>query len=823
MCYGGGCGIKVHRVNGTVVKIDGDETNPMNKGKLCAKGNAALVSLYNPNRILQPLMRRNPEKDIGVDPKWETVSWEKAFDVILDKLRYVKASDARKLVIATFDTQSTWLLKPWATSFGTPNVWMASAGFYCGNGEHPMMLMSHGTFLASVDLERCNYCLMIGTGFGHLVQHLPVHEALGMADARARGMKMVVVNPVCTNAASKADEWIPIRPGTDAAFALGVANLLVNEYGHYDKDFLKHYTNAPYLVKTDGHYVRDPASGKPLIWDSRKEKALPFDSDAVEDSALQGSFLVEDASCIPAFQRLREHLHQYSPDYASSITTVPAETIRRVAKEMGEAAAIGRTIEIGGKTLPLRPAAVDYYRGPSAHKHGWWNGFSVHMLNILLGAMDVPGGHLGLDVIGPYWAPKTGPDGFLVAGGEARGAIPYPPRKIKRPESAELLELFPVAVYSRPMFLVNLLEPRFGLPYKPEVLINGRTNFLLTSANPEQVIKGIRNIPLMVSFTYTMNETSEFCDIVIPDTHFLERLDPMINGEYLHAPGMGQWDWTYRLPVSEPPSGIRHWLSILLEWSERLGFLKELYGIVNTKYGLKGDLQLDSSKEYSYEEIVDHVSRAKFGKGLDWFKQNGHVTTGEKRVEEAYPRPYFKGKMPIYLEHLIDTGRELKKFTQEDLKIDWDVSDYQALPDWKPCPAFNETNYDMYLVNYKLPYRTHTTTTENPVLMGLSDKGRGGDFSLHMNAATAAKKGLKDGDTVWVESKDGTKAKAVLRVNELVHEEVVASPGNMGQWTTKEKEKGINTNAFITLTMDRVDTLSGALDSCVKVRVTKAK
>ncbi|MCL5067173.1 MAG: molybdopterin-binding protein, partial [Thaumarchaeota archaeon] len=171
MCYGGACGMLVHRVDGQVVGVEGDPTNPMNRGRLCAKGLASPLGLYNPNRVRKPLLRTNPNKSFGQDPKWEEVSFKDANEIILERLSKVRNSDPRKLTVGTFDTQATWLLRVWTSVFGTPNVWLASAGYYCGNGEHPMMLMSHGTFLSGADLEHCLYFLQIGTGFGHLGQH----------------------------------------------------------------------------------------------------------------------------------------------------------------------------------------------------------------------------------------------------------------------------------------------------------------------------------------------------------------------------------------------------------------------------------------------------------------------------------------------------------------------------------------------------------------------------------------------------------------------------------------------------------------------------
>ena len=827
MCFGGQCGIKVHRVNGVVVAIEGDESNPMNHGRLCAKGSSGVMTYYDARRVLQPLRRRNSEKGIGVDPKWEEISWEQAMEIIVDRLREVRRSDPRKLVMSTFDTQSTWLLKPWTAAFGTPNIWFAGAGFYCGNGEHPMMLMSHGSFLAGADLKHCKYCLEIGTGFGHMVQHLAVFEAHEMAEARDRGMKLVVVDPVCTHAASKADEWIPIRPGTDAAFALGVANSLINEQNCYDAEFLKKYTNAPYLVGPDGHYIRDPQTGKPLVWDSKKEDAGPFDAPDPQEAALLGTYMVEDVQGKPSFQLLKDHLLKYTAERCSTITTVPAKTIRHVAKDMAVAASIGSTITIEDKTLPLRPVVVEYYRGPSQHKHGWWGGFSVHLLNIVLGAMDVPGGHLGLDPVGPYWVPKTGPDGFLIAGGEMRSGLPYPPRRMRTPETAELLELFPVAVYSRPMFLLNLLEPRFGLPYVPEILINKQTNFLANTANPDQVAAAIRRIDFVVAFALEMSETAELADIVLPDIHYLERLDPMINGEYIHPHGLGPWYWAYRLPVVNAPPGIRHWLAILLEWADRLGFIGEVYKTLNAKYGLEGRYRLAPSAPYTYEEVVDTISKGKFGRGLDWFREHGFVTTREKKVEEAYSRPFHAGRMPIYLEHLIDTGQEVKKFTEEGLRVDWDVSDYQALPDWKPCPAYEQADpgYDLYIVNYKVPRHTHSQTADNALLRKISERA-GRDLTVQISPAAAEEKGLKSGDTVWVESKEGVKAKGVVLVTDLVHPEVLGVAGGFGRWAGRksgQQTSEFSVNAFISLRLDRIDHVSGALDACVKVKVTKAE
>src|SRR3990172_11186445 len=148
-----------------------------------------------------------------------------------------------------------------------------------------------------------------------------------MADARLRGMKVVVVDPVCSNAASKADEWLAIRPGTDAAFALSMVNVLVNELGIYDAGFLKKYTNGIYLVKEDEHYLRDEVSGKPLVWDNADSSAKPFDAEDIKDPALLGSFSVNGVGAKPSFQLLKDHVKNSSPEKVEEITTISAKVV----------------------------------------------------------------------------------------------------------------------------------------------------------------------------------------------------------------------------------------------------------------------------------------------------------------------------------------------------------------------------------------------------------------------------------------------------------------------------------------------------------------
>ncbi len=857
MCYNC-CGILAHKVNGTVIKIEADPKNPANRGKICAKGNAAPMSLYNPLRVKVPLMRTNPVKGIGVDPQWKEIGYEEALNMVADRLKKIRGDDPRKLMITTFDLQAFDFVRAFATAFGTVNTSTGPAGFFCGNAFHPVTYLTMGTFFAEPDLEFCNYCILIGTQNGFVVNSAPMDMAQRMADARVeRNMKLVVVDPVGTNASAKADEWLPIRPGTDAAFALALANQLVNELGIYDREFLTKFTNGPYLVGPDGRYLRgalDPktvplsiartgraVSSKsinvnlrlepPLVWDKADGKAKPFNDPTLKEPALEGLYTVDGVEYRTAFEALRNHLKKYPAEWASEVTTIPADTIKRIAKEFGEAAQIGSTIRVQGKELPHRPVCVDWYKGAGAHKHSMHIGLSLQLLNILVGAIDVPGGFLGNCTVGPGydWAPRESPEGLILPADDVvLCALPYPARKAQRPKTPELFELFPVAPYSRSVFVEGMLNGgKYGVPYELEMMINCRTNMVMGSGNPEMIVEALKKIKFIAVFANEMNEMAEMADIVIPDAHWMERLDPFVNqpNEYIR-PGLDEWYFEFRQPIVEPPPNVKHWAENLLILADKADFLSDVYVVLNTTLHLKAPYELDPNRKYSYEEIADLWAKSRFGEevGLEWFKKNA-VLTLKKEVEEAYPRPFLKPRIPIYYEHFIDAGEDVKRVTME-MGLEWDISDYQPLPEWKPCPSFEQNNADLlYAVNFKLPTHTFTNTINNPWLAELSSLD---PYSLNIliNTDSARRRSLKDGDACWLEeSIYGYKVMGKIKVTECIHPEVVAIAGTFGHWTKGQpiaKGKGVNFNTLLPPTMDRIDPLATALDSCVKVKAYKA-
>lgn len=827
MCYNC-CGINVHRVNGLAVKIEGDYGNPHNQGKVCAKGNAGLFGLYDPNRVLRPLKRTNKMKGIGVDPGWVEIGWEEALSMVARELAIVRKDDPRKLVFMTFDTNSIERHIIWCVAYGSPNFNPGAAQYYCGNAVHPHSYMTFGTFYDDPDFSRAKYSLLIGCQYGFVLGTNAMHGARSMADGRCNGMKLVVVDPVCTNAAAKADEWIPIRPGTDGAFALAVLNVLLNEKQIFDVEFLKRFTNGPYLAKPDGHYARDKATTKPLVWDVIRSEVRPYDAADSENMALEGSYRVDGLDCKTAFQMLKDHVKQYTPEWASEITTIEPSTIRRIATEIGAAASIGATVQIEGQSLPYRPVVVAYDRGISAHKNGYHTGLAIRMISIILGAVGVVGSTLGSNAIGPGYSAGEGPEGMLVPGGgwTARMGGPYPPRKVERSERLDLFELFPLAIYSFTMMpLVMMDKEKFQFPYEPEILIQTGANPLMSTTDPDQVAEWLKKFRFQISIVTSLNETAEFADIVLPEAHYLERYEWNPNMQMMMSEnaGPGCWYWTLAQQAVAPSAGVRSSTEILLDLAERAGFIEDVYVLFNAWY-LKGDYKLDVKKRYTWEEIIDHLAKSAVDgeHGLEYFKKHSYYIR-KKTVEEAYPRPFLKGRIHLYYEYFSDLGEQVRKVWNE-LDIPFDTSDYLPLPAWKPCrSATVDDKYDLSVVSYKVPTQTNMHTANNPSLFDLDGRNPS-TLRVLINRETAMKKGVNDDDLIIIESEFGKKLTGRASVTERVHPEVIAIAGGFGQWAKKlewARGRGVHWNALIPHTLDRIDPLSTAVDTCVRTAVYK--
>ena len=840
LCYGS-CSILAHRVDGVLVKVEGNPESVVGKGRQCGKGVSGIMSHYDPNRLTRPLRRTNPKKGLDEDPGWKEIGWDEALDEVATVLKRVRAEDPRKLLIqrTTTVTASRNPLYAFGNAFGTPNYSTAGGGLHCGNGAHLISGITHASWSVVPDFEYCNYAIYFGASKGHGAGHASTSNMGLAAEARVRGMKMVVVDPMCNFAAAKATEWVPLRVGTDGALALTMCNVLVNELGIYDGPYLQAKTNAPYLIGPDKRYVRDAVTNKPLVWDNAANAARPFTDAKPAEMALEGDFEVNGVRCQPAFRKLKEHLKKFTPEWGESITTVPAANIRRIAGEFGREARVGSTIMVEGVNLPYRPVAAVAFRGAQGHMNSVYNFYAIDLLNELVGASDVVGGCLGFNPACNgfpetgrlRYVPKPDPDGLMITGMWMGYHNPYPIGEPRMPQLLGLQDLFTLGMTSPFLDSEDQEElwTRFELPYRPEAMINFGANLLMSIANRETVARSLAKYKFMVSIDLFETETTRFADIVLPDCGYLQTLDSRSNFPFIFSlpAGMGEWCWPIRQPVLPPDGQQRRFQDVLLELADRVGFRADLNAAFNAAMELAPECRLQGDRRYSWEEICDADLKGNFGpqRGFEWFKEHGLIKW-PKKPEEVYWRPFVDVRVPIYWEFLVPLADKIDALTApRGLRIPREY--YEPMPDHLPCLSHccKSPGFDLYAFYYRDTIHTNSFTMENPWL----DEAAQLDpysYSIAINTEVGRNKGLHDGELIWVENERGRKVKGRVKLMQGIHPEglgIGACAGHWGDGMPVAKGKGVFFNELLELDWKHASPINFNLDLCARVKVTPAK
>ena len=828
------CTLLVTLRDGVVVGIEGDPSNTMSQGKLCARGQAGIFNLYNPYRVKAPMKRTNPRKGLDQDPGWVEISWDEALSTVADRMRKIREEDPRKFAHMWGFGGDWWIVQHEAflPAFGTPNL-LRSHGVLCP--VHYGCSLVQGSMLDKQDVEYCEYLITIGGSLGPNLGS--AHSIRALSGARERGMKVVVVDPRCSHEATMASEWISIRPGTDLAFSLALLNTELHEVGIFDMVFLKRRTNAVYLIGADGFYAREKASGKPLIWDPVDEKPRAFDDPGIQDYALEGRYQVNGETLTTAFTLVKEAMRGYTPEWAEKITTVPAATIRRIAREFVNAARIGETITLDGVEFPLRPALVKGERGSYSRRGGAYQHLVHKMLNMLVGSLDVPGGDQGSDT-GPALSP--GIDGVV---SPKREAIPVP---WKYPPDVDQAQYYPHRHTTPYLAWKAVLDPdKYGMDYEIDTLMIYGANPVTNCSDSAEAIAAICKIPFVVSIAYIYDEVAELSDILLPEPPLLERYGIQGVGvghsvQVQDASLMEAHGVLARVPVVPIENKTRQADDIYLQLAERVGFLYGVGGLndhLNEFWKLQSPHKLDLGTSYGTAEILDRVLKSGFGveQGLGYFNHSGFYNKPFSRAESYnyYYFPMGKTRHPFYFEQLLRDGNVLRQnLADHNLTIPGqDMADvwrfYRPIPEWVGRPDDNASpDYDLIAVNWSTPqFRMHNSDqTGNPILNDLANETDPYLFVILMNKETASKRGLKDGDEVTVEAYWGATTRGVLKVTNLLHPDAVGIPGMSGFKSVHGnplRNRGPNFNALLNSTEGSFDPLHGGIDRNPRVKVSQ--
>jgi thiosulfate reductase/polysulfide reductase chain A len=231
------CGIFAVVENGRVTRIEGNPDHPINLGRPCARGNAGVSALYEPDRLKQPLKR-------GADGKFQPISWDQAFKEIGTKLTEMRMKYAPETVaFIEYNNLNSSLTKRFIEAYGSPNHTGHAANCFANRNIGYSAVFGA---LPTVDYKNVKYYLSPGR---NLLGGIKVYEVAGLAEAKEHGAKIVVLDPRYSELAGWG-EWLPIKSAGDLAFLLAIANVLITE-NLYAKAWVDAHCNGFDEVKAE--------------------------------------------------------------------------------------------------------------------------------------------------------------------------------------------------------------------------------------------------------------------------------------------------------------------------------------------------------------------------------------------------------------------------------------------------------------------------------------------------------------------------------------------------------------------------------------------
>ena len=627
------CGIDVHMKHGVPAYIEGNRDHPVNGGVLCAKGSAGIMQHNAPSRLRAPLRRVGPRGS----GEFEEISWDEALDLAAEWLAPLRHDDPSKLAFFTGRDQSQSFTSWWAQAFGTPNY--AAHGGFCSVNMAAAGIYSIGGAFWEFGQPDWDHTRMF-TLFGVAEDHDSNPIKIGLGKLKARGARVVGVNPIRTGYNAVADDWLGITPGTDGLFVLSVIHCLLKA-GKIDLAYLRDLTDAPVLIDADpdsdtrGLALRDD-DGKALVMCRAAGGPRAFDHPDV-DPDLTGEWTVDGATHRTVFHALvhRYMDDAYAPEAVAGPTGLSAARIRAYAAELARVAFEEAVVldvpwtDFRGRrheTMTGRPVSFHAMRGVSAHANGFQTCRAIHVLQMLLGSVEVPG---GFRFKPPYPKPATAhpkphakvtPDTPL--DGPHLGFVHGPDDLCLRDDGtpARIDKAFS---WENPMSAHGLMHmvisnAHAGDPYEIDTLLlymaNMAWNSSMSASGTMKMLTDTRDdgsyrIPRVIYSDAYSSEMVAYADLVLPDTTYLERHDciSLLDRPICEADAAAD---AIRWPVVEPKrdghAGVMGFQTAMIHLGARLG----LPGMVNG----------DGTAKYAdfADYMVNHERRPGIGPLMGW-------------------------------------------------------------------------------------------------------------------------------------------------------------------------------------------------------------
>ena len=724
---------------GRFTRLEPDPSHPTGQA-LCAKGRAAPELVYSPERLTHPLRRTRPKGD--ADPGWERISWEEALDLTAAAMRRVAEGDGPQAVALTLSSPSTTaigdssgFIQRLGNAFGTPNS--AITLDVCGWGRAFATRYTFG--VGSVGLggtggampDIANSGIVILWGYNPSFTRLT--HATAVVEALKRGTRLIVVDPRHVGLAAKADLWLRVRPGTDGALALGIANLMI-ERGWYDREFIRDWSNGPLLVRADtGRLLTeaDLAAGGDarllLAWDSEREQLMPYDTAAGRydhdntNLALDGEYRIPtlqgEVICHPTFELYARLCRSYPPETVEAICWIPRAQVESAARLIWQA----------------RPVSYYAWSGHEQHANVTQTARAMSLLYALTGSFDQRGGNFLLPAASA--AAITGqelPSAKNMAPTLGIGERPLGPARFGYYSTRDLYRAI-----------------RGGIPYKVRAVLGFGANMLLAHADGALGREALTELEFYAHADLFMNPTAELADVVLPVASAFEREALKIGFDISpEAQSLVQLR-----PAIVPPRGeARPDTDIIFGLAQRLGLGAQFWN---------GDIDA----AYRHQLTPTGIS-------LEQLRANpGGVRLPLEARYAKYAEPDANGAPRGFA----TPSRKVELYSQTFLEHGY-----------APLPEFDEprigpvarpdlaARFPMVLTSAKA---TLFCQTQHRQLPSLRKRAPYPEVELH--SAAAQVRGIANGDWVSIETPDGS-VRARARLNDNLDPRVVV--GEHGWW-----------------------------------------
>jgi anaerobic selenocysteine-containing dehydrogenase len=718
------------------IKVKPDKEDPISGGILCARNKPIVFEkTYHPERLLYPLKRKGSRGG----GEWEQITWDKALDEIAMKLKKIRKGFGAE-AIAMHGANGFGVghvARRFMNLLGSPNY--TEDGVVCFIDLKRIEDVTYGWPAIWADHANAK-CNVAWAGNFALVYEKAFSR---MKQAKAKGAKLIVIDPRFTETARIADLWLQLRPATDGALMLCWINTIIRE-NLYDREFVEKWTNAPYLVRSDTNKLlreEDIKSGgeveKFVAWDVVEKRAVPFNRKTLSyeskgvKPALAGAYVVQlmngrNVECKTVWQLLIERVAPYTAERVSEITWVPPEKI------------------------------LDSARMYATNKPGnirWGNGLDCIGINAgqamrakcilraITGSIDVQGGDI---IPGPYT--KKIFDSVIEENdklpqeqkAKALGADKFRLTSWKSYE--EMWEFqrqagFPAPIASASTLLIHkpLLWRAIltGKPYPVRSLLVAGANPAVASPNIELVHEALKNLDLLVVNEFFMTPTAELADYVLPaaptglespELHSMwETTNNVIGADgALESPGECWSDWKFYRELGVRMGQNWPWKTI-----------EEMY-----------DYQLEPMG-YKWREFADKVHRVMPPPTFKKYEKSGFGTPS--------------GKVEIYSSYL------------EKLEYD-PLPDYEEPPESYVSTPELSKKYPYILIGHRLPLFRNAAYQQLPSIRKTHPESL-----VQIHPDTAASLGITEGDWVWIESTMGKKIKQKARLFDGIHPKVVSA------------------------------------------------